>query len=490
MEFPPARVWIEVPFALLLVIGPTIMSNAMETLWADLLECVEDGTLLPVVGQGVTTMGPDDSLVAPWLAERLALDLQLPTLTDAPSLNDIICSYLSTPHSDWPTVYKRLGRILRNCHPEPGDTLLRLASIRHLKLFLSTTIDSLLTRALDTVRHGGESLTKTYRFKPTELEDLPQSGTQQPEPVVYHLLGKASSVPDYVACEEDILDFMCLLNTHIKKLRNLYRTLGDPNLRVLFLGLNYADWEFRFFLRVLRQKRLSDLRSIDYLADGPMSTLPKSMVMFFGNIGGQVGGAVKNIKVIPCDPREFIAELADRCSKIAPPAAPVDVPATGSSLEMPKKIPTGAVFVSYAREDESAVRTLKTGLEQHGCLVWYDRERLQTGMDFNNVLEHAVRHDCSLFISVISRNTEAQHRAYFHLEREWAASTARMLPEAIRPEFYHPTVIDDTAFDAVQYEPPIFAGCHRTRLAGGNVTLEFGQRIAELQRKYRTMRES
>lgn len=48
------------------------MPIATEDFWEDLLELIEGGNVLPVVGQGITTTAPDDALLAPWLAAKLA----------------------------------------------------------------------------------------------------------------------------------------------------------------------------------------------------------------------------------------------------------------------------------------------------------------------------------------------------------------------------------------------------------------------------------
>ncbi len=458
------------------------MSIATNDFWEDLLDLIEGGNVLPVVGQGITTMAPDDSLLAPWLATQLAerLGIGIANLPSVPTLHDVICRHLFEG-GDRSAVYTRLFRILRDQPPEPGPTLRRLASVGGLRLFISATFDPLLSTALNNVRHGGQPITNVYAYSPeTEYKDLPARKRDLPGSSVFHVLGKVSPVGDYVAWEEDMLEFICGLHQHMPVLPNLARDLADPNLRILVLGLNFADWLVRFFLRVVRQGRLSTgMARIDYLAEGPIGELPDSMVMFFGDLS-KTTGAVKNIKVIPCEPREFVEELARRWSERHPGSSVL--PQT--SVEPPNEMPRGAVFLSYAREDEAAVKRLKAGLEAHGCEVWYDRERLNSGMNFHHQLEDAIKRHCSLFVSVISRNTESQSEAYFHRERNWAAERAGAYPDALRSEFYHPVIIDDVPLGAARFEPRAFGGCHQTVLLNGDVSPEFGQRLAGLQRKH------
>ncbi len=292
--------------------------------------------------------------------------------------------------------------------------------------------------------------------------------------MVYHILGKVSQVNDYVAWEEDMLEFICGLHQHMPVLPHLARDLAHPNLHFLVLGLGFADWLVRFFLRVARQSRLSTgLSRVDYLADGPTETLPGSLVMFFGSV-------IKNIQVVPCDPREFVAELARRWTARHPDGI---APLAATSALPPPDMPRGAIFISYVREDEQAVLQLKGGLEAQGCTVWFDMEQVKSGSQFHDRIQDEVKQNCSLFVSVISRNTESQAEAYFHRERNWAAQRAEGISDLDRGEFYHPVIIDDLDLGTIQREPRPFAGFNRTRLPGGNVTPEFAQRLFALQQK-------
>jgi hypothetical protein len=143
-------------------------------------------------------------------------------------------------------------------------------------------------------------------------------------------------------------------------------------------------------------------------------------------------------------------------------------------------MPRGAVFVSYAREDGVAAAAMVRGLQACGCTVWYDRDRLQAGQDWHNSLEDEVKKCCGLFLSVISRTTEAARESYYHLERNWAAYRAERIAHG--EEFYIPVVIDDSPLAATR-EPRSFQHVQATRLPGGLVPAEFAQRVLDLQRK-------
>ncbi len=440
-----------------------------EDFWEDLLTLIEEGKVIPVIGAGVVTRADDDGLFYPWLARRLAerLGISLDTRSAAVDLNDVATAHL-LKGGDNNVLYTRLARILRDECPAPGQSLLDLASISAFNLYLTTTFDQLLQKALDSVRKGGTSATSVYAFSPgAKTKDLPARRRDLPGTTVFHLLGRVSSMPEYVVWEEDMLEFIFALNKHMPVMERLGRDLKEHGL--LFLGLHFSDWLVRFFLRVSKQEPLSTPRvHRAYLADGPEDFSPQSLVLFFGAVS-------RDIHVMRQDPVLFCSELARRWKARHPDredGTKLSLPAT--SPEMPR----GAIFISYAREDETAAAAIVRDLQNAGCTVWYDRDRLQAGQDWHNSLEDEVKRRCGLFLSVISRTTEATRESYYHLERNWAASRAERI--AHDEEFYIPVVIDDSPL-AASREPRHFQHIQATRLTGGAVTPDFAEWVLGLQ---------
>jgi len=350
--------------------------------------------------------------------------------------------------------------------------LRQLASIPAFNFFLTTTFDPLLENALNAERYGGQPLTQRLSFFPeAALKDLPVRKSALSRATVYHLLGNVSPSPEYVVWEEDALEFVCALHQHLPVMEKLARDLKEHGL--LVIGLNFSDWLVRFFLRITKQSRLSEARAnTEVLAVGPATESSAGMVLFFG-------GVSRNIQVIECDPSEFVHELNRRWTEKHPKAE-----GDRSEFVPPpeSEMPSGAIFMSYAREDEEAARRLKAGLERHGCLVWYDRERLKPGGNWHNNLEDEVKGRCSLFLSVISRHTEEYPAGYFHQERNWASEWQAMFSEG--EEFYVPVIIDESAL-ATRREPRSFRNVQVTRLPHGEVTDEFGKHMRQLMEKRR-----
>ena len=450
-------------------------SIGTEDFWEDLLDFIEQGKVIPVIGERAVSFGEGDEPLYPWLARELANRLGVPgaRLAAMPTLNEVAREHMLAG-GERNAIYTRLSRILRERCPEPGSALRDLAGIAAFNLYLTTTFDPLLERALNAMRFAGADRTRTQAFFPGAAnKDLPARRAELAGVTVYHVLGKVSvAAGEFVAWEEDLLDFLCELPRHLST--DVMKHLGNDlkSHALLLLGLNFSDWLTRLFLRVSRQDPLSRVTLASWLADGPPGAVAQSMVMFFGGVN-------RSIKVIECDPAAFASELARRWQERHP--SPVDPSgfnaATGAR---------GLVFISYAREDEVAARSLADGLKAQGCDVYFDRERLGTGINFHFQLEDQVRKHCGLCLSVISPATEsALGDNYFRRERYWASQRAEGFSDAERGEFYLPVLIHPALPAELRQEPRIFSGCQWNHLPGGAVTPEFGRTVAQLQQKYR-----
>jgi len=443
-----------------------------DSFWSDLLDLIETGRVIPVLGAGVVTRGDDEQLLYPWLARRLAEELRIPleTLPTQIDLNSVATAHLLN-HGKLSKLYTSTGRILKNECPAPGQALLDIASISAFNFYLSTTIDPLLQNALDLVRYGGQRHTTSYALlQGDELRerDIPCEIKELRTATIFNLLGKVTSFPqEYVVWEEDILEFVFILNKHMPE--RLGRELKKQGL--LILGLDFSDWLVRFFIRATKQERLSGIQvHTAYVSDRSKETPPDSLVLFFGAVS-------KEIHVMRQNPIAFCAELARRWKERHPEDRPIEKLA---ALPSPQNMPRGAVFISYAREDEAAVVSIVRGLQSVGCVVWYDRDRLKSGQNWHNSLEDEVKTRCALFLSVISRTTESTRESYYHLERNWAAVRAERISHD--EEFYIPVVIDDSPIPPAR-EPRVFHHVQATPVPEGAISADFAAHILSLQRR-------
>ena len=184
---------------------------AQDFFWDDLLEYIEEGRVIPVVGAELLTVAdgaggeiPLQRVLAQKLAERLRVPAEDCTGDDA--LHQVVCRYLQRGGRR-EEVYPRLRNLMKELAPAVPESLRQLARIRHFNLFVTTTFDTLLTQALDEERHGGAAKTASLAYAPNRNEDLPSDVRRGAVPTVFHLLGRLSASPDYVITEEDTLEF-------------------------------------------------------------------------------------------------------------------------------------------------------------------------------------------------------------------------------------------------------------------------------------------
>lgn len=197
-------------------------------------------------------------------------------------------------------------------------------------------------------------------FHPRRPADLPDP---LPGTFAYHVLGAWNTYPDFAVWEEDYMEFLCgLLETPRDTQKNLLRVLKNRSL--LLIGAPFGDWIVRFFLRVAKQGRLSDLResAADYLADRP-DLLGEPMIFHFDKVIGTP-------QLIPAAPLVFTAELRRRWAEKYEAASNEDL-LNSISDDMER----GSVFISYSRDDMPAAAALAVGLRAAGIPVWLDRRR-------------------------------------------------------------------------------------------------------------------
>ena len=145
----------------------------------------------------------------------------------------------------------------------------------------------------------------------------------------------------------------------------------------------------------------------------------------------------------------------------------------------------GAVFLSYASEDKSAAEKIKDALEGAGVDVFFDRDDLQHGDEWEAKLRRSIR-QCSLFVPVISQTTRVRDRRFFRLEWNLAVDESMMASFLDEEAFLLPVVIDNTTIDDADV-PSKFRAIQWQSLPGGETTPEFVSHVLQLYRKYQML---
>ncbi|MDL2358293.1 MAG: toll/interleukin-1 receptor domain-containing protein [Pseudomonadota bacterium] len=435
--------------------------------WDDLLNFIEEKRVIPIIGPELLRVDTDAGprLLYDWLAEKLAAKLGVDATLLPPNynLNDVVCWFLGS-RGRREEAYTRLRSVLRDTSFAAPPALRKLAQITDFDLFISTTCDSLLEQAINLERFGGQSGCDVLAYAPNRVVDLPAERERLTRPTVYHLLGRLSASPNYVISDEDMLEFICALQSEHLTPEKLFHELEHSHL--LFIGSNFSNWLARIFLRMAKRQRLSDPRDVgEVLADDHSGE------------NGRLMGFLQQVSVrtrVYVGAERFVDELHRRWSARQRSAPVLAFAAQPQRMAEPARdMPDNAVFISYAREDLVAVQRLRADLEGAGLTVWFDLDRLESGDDFDRKIQRNIAR-CSYFIPVVSANTDRRLEGYFRREWSYAIDRARnMADDAL---FILPVCVDDT--DAGRaLVPEKFKALHFSRLHGGAVSAEFAQRL-------------
>ena len=437
--------------------------------WDDLLNYIEERRVIPIIGPDLMRVQTERGLcpLYEWLAEKLAAKLGVDPepLPQPLTLNDVMCAYLGQ-RGRREEAYTRVRSILRETDFEPPPALLQLAQITDFDLLVTTTFDPLLEKAVNRVRHGGEPASEVIAYAPNRVADLPCERGQLQRTVVYHLLGRLSASPTYVLSDEDLLEFICALQSEHLTPEKLFHELEHNHL--LLIGSDFSNWLARLFLRMAKRRRLSDPRDVTEVLADDHTLKDARLVAFLQQVSMRTrvyGGA-----------EAFVAELHKRWMQRQPAVTADGGGSPARFLPPAREMPENAVFISYAREDLPAVQRLKTAMDSAGIVTWFDLDRLEGGDDYDRKI-HANIARCSYFLPIVSANTQRRHEAYFRREWSYAVDRARNIADGA--VFILPACIDDTP-EAEALVPEGFRALHFVRMPGGEPDPEFLRRLREL----------
>ena len=454
-----------------MTVAAPALENFDDDAWDDLLNYIEERRVIPIIGPDLLRVQTDRGLrpLYDWLAEKLAAKLSVdPSVLPQPlTLNDVVCAYLGQ-RGRREEAYTRLRSIMREVEFEPPLALRQLAQITDFDLFVTTTFDPLLERAVNLERYDGQPSAEVIAYAPNRVADLPAERSQLQRAVVYHLLGRLSASPTYVVSDEDMLEFICALQSEHLTPEKLFHELEHNHL--LLIGSDFSNWLARLFLRMAKRKRLSDPRDVGEVFADDHTLQDERLVAFLQQVSVRTrvyGGA-----------EAFVAELHARWTKRQGGAAgPVGSSAAPQRFLPPaREMPEHAVFISYAREDLPAVQRMKSAMDAAGITTWFDLDRLEGGDDYDRKIRNNIAR-CSYFMPVISATTQRRHEGYFR--REWSYAVDRSRGIAEGAVFILPACIDDTP-EADALVPERFQALHITRMPGGEPSPDFVQRLKDL----------
>jgi hypothetical protein len=288
--------------------------------------------------------------------------------------------------------------------------------------------------------------------------------------IVFHLLGRISSSPDSVISDDDRLEFLHALQDDTRRPKLLFDELRDNHL--LLLGCQLPDWVARFFLRTAKSERLS------LAEDGTVEMLVGKAAARDVELSAFLAAFRPSARVVPMDTEDFVAELRRRWQRVHPAGAAPAPPATTG-----RGPGDGAVFISYSRQDAAAAERLAAALQGAGVEVWFDRQDLKPGDAWATAILQGIQ-NCSLFIPLVSAQTQGEDRSRAYFWREWNVADDLALGMAPGERFIVPVVIDDTDPYAAKV-PARFHAASFARAPGGEAGSDFVERVHELFAAYR-----
>lgn len=462
-----------------------------EDFWEDLLAFIEDGRVIPVVGDELLTIEEGGKQVFFYrvVAERLLNKYGLSStalpdgevLREHHEVNDAVC-VLARAGRRIKDLYRPVNDILGKVfadHTLDTEPLHQLAAIRHFDLFATTTPDDLLARALDAVRFDGLRQTDEIEYAPKlptdRRRDIPEVMSSK-YAAVFYLFGKADVSPFYAIHDEDVLEFAYTMQAGNGPER-MFSQLRSRNL--LLIGCNFADWLSRFFLRLSNSERLSsDQRSKKEFFVGHESPEDHDFTVFLERFS-------QDSRYYPVDARAFVAELYQRWNERNPAASAMHQPVVGQPVPSADFSASGTIFISYSSDDTGAAKKLFADLQKiGGDVAWFDKTALKPGDNWDQHLRSAVQR-CGLFLPLLSANTEQRTEGYFRLEWSEAAERSKRIQGR---KFIFPIVIDPDyagAIDHYALVPELFKTLQYCHAPGGQLSEELE---GELREQLRTLR--
>jgi hypothetical protein len=401
-------------------------------------------------------------LLARQLAERLRIaDVDLPP---GDELQEMARRYLATS-GDVQDIYREIRVVLRELEPLPVPRpLAQLADIPELRLFVTTTFDFMMERAINDARYDGQRQTLVFSYAPNDKQDLPREFERLHRPTVYQLMGRFSSTPhSYAVTHEDTLLFIQSLQVKTEDSPHfLFDKLKHSNL--LIVGSHIADWLASFFIRGAGGGRHVEI-PVELGGDGNA----RGSVLFLERFSGGTRiyrgqGAVG-----------FVSDLCRRWRDQQPTREP-------APPEAVRDFQSGAVYLSYASADADSAASLRDALDNDGVDVVFDEDDAPISEKWEKKLRSFVS-ECSVFMPVVSQRALHADRRFFR--SQWVEAILEAAKTVPSGRFVLPVVVDASA-PSERPIPEEFGKLDYERWTSDQPNSKLVETVVQLQRDYRS----
>lgn len=396
----------------------TIEDKSIEKSIDIIVDQIKNEKVIPIIGYDLLLNEYDDKNDRDFLmrlikshAQREGQILETGKKSGYELINDY---YHNLQDPDPDTFKSQLSKTIRderinwNLIPE---SLRKLACIKHFKLFINATFTNATELALNTYRAKGsneQEIKESYsvlNYHSSQPDDLPTSAPPLQKfrinfekPIIYNLFGKHDEVPvDYVLTDSDYVELIYdLMVNKQEKFVNLLSYLNNGYL--LFLGCNFPDWFFRFFIRICAGEKL------DYVSPIKRKAVIDSLIINKADESRSLFIGFYKIQTLDLDCNVLIDEIYKRLA---------GTPGISGDTA------NNNVFISYCRKDEKVARDIAAQFDEKYIEYFLDDNNLATGDNLNNSITNAIDRSC-LFLPIVSNNVQG---ASPYVWKEWKYAT-------------------------------------------------------------------
>jgi len=384
-----------------------------------------EGNVIPIIGEELLQLEPEPikDIIEKWLS-TLKNDVNIDEFDELRpfSIQKISRQILKLKRDIEPD---RLARSLyytfEHYDFDIPESIKLLSNIKSFNFYITTTIDPLLEKSIINNRLSTDSSNNITINKLNKLTDIDFEIDNLNTPKVYYLFGKNNANHDYVVTEEDRLEFMNQIIQSNNRLDNLLKELS--NRHILIIGSLYSNWLSRFFIRFLKKSRLSNNtnRYKTWIVGKNISKDEKFCEFCYSSM------CYNHLIVETNDLFKFVKNLYTKYNSLF--SLKKEIKDTNLEDKIKKNIPF--IFFSYCSADYNVAKMICDQLKKNRIQVWFDKHNLKPGHNFNNIIENKIN-KCSLFIALVTHNTEklANDSTYFHIE--W--NIAKQKKESYRDE--------------------------------------------------------
>lgn len=371
-----------------LIIKPAIIRDPEAQSWDKLVDEIWKGNVIPVIGDKFVVEG---TTITNELLNHLSHKYNV--VSSPRNFSEL---YYDTSFKNRETLYEEVSSLISENQTEfkPTDILKDFLSIEQFPFVITTSVDYTVEETMKEIWKSRGRSVKTLIFNnnPEESKDI-KSSRDIKEPTVYYMFGKADNMREhsFVLTEEDMLTFCQSWLSAGQHPELLSKVIAKKYL--LFLGVSYPDWLIRFIWFSMR----NNLRNSGMLVDD--REMENSLRSFFQRVSISTQST----------PHSVYKEIKSRLDKKKEEYEKIKFDSVAQNTDF---------FISYSRKNGEWVEPLYLELTKRGYKVWYDKNNIVCGADWEIALLNGIR-SSKCFIALLSDDMANEVEKHHPYRTEW-----------------------------------------------------------------------